>query len=36
MVNIKIKPQYGNRGRGVEDETVRKKIEDIVLRLITE
>lgn len=32
---INIRPNQGNRSRGVEDEAIRKKIIDIVTRLVT-
>lgn len=33
---INIKPIYGNRSRGVEDEAVREKIKEIVRKLVVE
>lgn len=33
---INLKPQYGNRSRGVEDSTIQKKIRIVVNKLIRE
>ncbi len=33
---INLKPAFGNRTRGVDDETIRKHIREIVDRIVTE
>lgn len=33
---INLKPAFGNRTRGVDDETIRKRIRDIVHHMVTE
>ncbi|OGG79148.1 hypothetical protein A3A39_00705 [Candidatus Kaiserbacteria bacterium RIFCSPLOWO2_01_FULL_54_13] len=33
---INLKPAFGNRTRGVDDETIREKIRDIIHRIVRE